>query len=219
MELLNPTTTTSKSPFLGGYGVAMEYLMLRDGKSGKNATITSSASDASSLPASSKFAGTKGVIVDSGATDTYLPSAFVHSFKTQFAHFTGGIAYSTEAFSLSASSQEGGDTSQLSKFPEIVFGLSGLNRGEIVEIIMPVSSYLDAIGDGKYAFRVFFSSEDGTILGSNFITGYNVIFDVDKKKISFGRSSCNYEELVPQYTKSPTMKPLRNSFDFLVCFV
>ena len=37
--------------------------------------------------------------------------------------------------------------------------------------------YVDAVGGGKFAFRVYVSESSGAILGANFMKEMNVIFD------------------------------------------
>lgn len=37
--------------------------------------------------------------------------------------------------------------------------------------------YVDSVGGGKYAFRVYVSESSGAILGANFMKEMNVIFD------------------------------------------
>ena len=39
---------------------------------------------------------------------------------------------------------------------------------------------MDSVGGGKYAFRIYLTEGAGTILGANFMTGMNVIFDEGK---------------------------------------
>ena len=40
--------------------------------------------------------------------------------------------------------------------------------------------YVDSVGGGKYAFRVYVSESSGAILGANFMKEMNVIFDEGK---------------------------------------
>lgn len=173
----------------GGYGVALQYVMFRDLKTLANFTVNEG-------PA--RYTGTKGVIIDSGATDTYLPASVATAFKTAFKHATG-MTFSTESFQS--------DDKLIAKLPDIVFGFAGPNHGEVVEIAMPVANYVDSVGENKYSFRIFLSDETGTILGSNFLNGYNTVFDVDRGMIGMAKSSCNYEEIVPHITRSPSARP------------
>lgn len=95
----------------------------------------------------------RGIIVDSGTTDTYLPSALADGFKTAFKAASKGIVYSTGNFPLTAA--------QMAQLPDIAFDLLPLNTaapsssgsnsssGEAVTIRMPVTSYLDSVGQGK----------------------------------------------------------------------
>jgi hypothetical protein len=64
---------------------------------------------------------------------------------------------------------------------------------------MPWTNYLDNVGENLYDMRVGFTETRGAVvLGSNFMTGYNVIFDTEGGKIGFAQSTCNYEEFDPQ---------------------
>jgi hypothetical protein len=41
---------------------------------------------------------------------------------------------------------------------------------------------VDSVGGGKYALRVYLSEAAGTILGANFMSGMNVIFDEGERR-------------------------------------
>lgn len=155
--------------------------------------------------------GAKGVIVDSGTTDTYLPLAIKNAFMDAFRKATDGqLVYSGENVKLSAS--------QLVLLPDIVFSFSqapSTNNGttaapaESIEIRMPPASYLDVVGDGQYAYRVYLSERQGAVLGANFMNGYNVIFDAEGGRIGFAKSTCNYEEFAPVLSSAPTPSPTK----------
>ena len=68
----------------------------------------------------SKYNTGKGIIVDSGTTDSYLPSSVASSFKRVFKSLTG-MSYSNSALSLSVE--------QLKKLPIIVFRLKTTEGG------------------------------------------------------------------------------------------
>lgn len=153
----------------------------------------------------------RGIIVDSGTTDTYLPSALADGFKTAFKAASKGIVYSTGNFPLTAA--------QMAQLPDIAFDLLPLNTaapsssgsnsssGEAVTIRMPVTSYLDSVGQGKYTFRIYLTEKSGGVLGANFMNDLNVIFDVDNQRLGFVKSTCNFEEFNSPVTNTPTMAP------------
>jgi hypothetical protein len=180
-------------PQIGGsYGVSLQYIMFRE-KSGVNHTINEPAA---------KLSGAKGVLIDSGATDTYLPSSIASSFVQSFKK-ASGIQFSSDNFKLTEE--------DVNRMPDIIFGFLGVNN-EILEVVMPMSSYIESTGDDGYTFRIFLSEKDGTILGSNFLNNYNFIFDSENSRIGFARSTCNYEEIAPRYTSTPTAAP--TTFDY-----
>jgi hypothetical protein len=73
---------------------------------------------------------------------------------------------------------------------------------------MPWTSYVDSVGGGKYAFRIYLSEGQGVVLGANFMNGYNIIFDPDGSKIGFAKSICKYEDFAVPLTRSPTIAPI-----------
>ena len=70
----------------------------------------------------SKYNTGRGIIVDSGTTDSYLPSSVASSFKRVFKSLTG-MSYSNSALSLSVE--------QLKKLPIIVFRLKTTEGREV----------------------------------------------------------------------------------------
>eukprot|EP00602_Paraphysomonas_sp_CaronLab_P002359 CAMPEP_0185031664 /NCGR_PEP_ID=MMETSP1103-20130426/19253_1 /TAXON_ID=36769 /ORGANISM="Paraphysomonas bandaiensis, Strain Caron Lab Isolate" /LENGTH=700 /DNA_ID=CAMNT_0027567257 /DNA_START=346 /DNA_END=2449 /DNA_ORIENTATION=- len=128
-----------------------------------------------------------GVIIDSGTTDTYLPSRLSADFVRAFELATG-IKYSNKPMTLTAK--------QIEKLPNIRIKLQGVSGhdDDVVELIMPLSSYADTDGKGKYTFRVYLTESSGGVLGANFMRGMNIIFDDYHQKVGFASSSCRYED-------------------------
>ena len=53
------------------------------------------------------------------------------------------------------------------------------------------SPFHATVGGGKYAFRIYLTEGSGIVLGANFMTGMNVIFDPPNKGIRIINSLCN----------------------------
>jgi len=62
--------------------------------------------------------------------------------------------------------------------------------------MMPFRNYLESVGD-KFQFSIFATETEGAVLGANFMIGSNVIFDVEKNRIGFAYSECNYQSINP----------------------
>lgn len=155
-------------------------------------------SESTSISASSSlYNNGKGTIVDSGTTDTYLPAAINSKFTSLFKSISG-VGYSNGNVQLSQD--------QLRKLPDIVFIMEGVD-GSDMTVVMPWSSYVDSVGGGKYAFRVYLTESSGAVLGANFMNGNNVIFDSEGKRIGFSPSVCKYEDFGIPLTRKPTSKP------------
>lgn len=133
------------------------------------------------VPTSSLNTG-KGAIVDSGTTDTYLPSSIRAEFTMLFRKISG-ISYSNTNIHISRM--------QYLKLPDIYFTLEGKD-GTPFTITMPATSYVEQVSKGKYAFRIYLTEDSGVVLGGNFMNGMNVIFDQDNGRIGFAKSSCQY---------------------------
>ena len=135
--------------------------------------------------------GRKGVIVDSGTTDTYLPASIKNSFEKLFKKLSGGIVYSNNNMILKQD--------QYDSLPIIIYRLEGVD-GKHVHIENHPSSYAESLGNGNYAFRVYLSEPSGAVLGANFMNNHNVIFDIENKRVGFVKSTCKYDHLKENFT-------------------
>ncbi len=125
----------------------------------------------------------RGSIVDSGTTDTYLPSALFSNFAQMFKSISGQ-KYKNEPLSLSKE--------QYAKLPTIVYRIEAMEAGKYVEISVHPSSYVEKQASGKFVPRVYLTEGTGAVLGANFMDRHNVIFDVDNMRVGFVKSDCTY---------------------------
>ena len=144
-----------------------------------------------------KYSAGKGVIVDSGTTDTYLPMGVKDAFSRVFQEITG-YAFSSKNIKLTEA--------ELAKIPDVVFVIQGVN-GEPFDVVMPWNNYMDKVGTDLYAFRIYLTEGSGAVLGANFMDGYNVIFDKSNKRVGFAKSDCVYESFAVKETEAPTYAP------------
>ena len=133
----------------------------------------------------------KGVIVDSGTTDTYLPSAISSAFQSLFKKLCG-TSYTRSTFSISEE--------EVKALPTVVLHLqkwhpSGKST-EYVQVEMPPTRYLELsnkagkAGKPMYVFRLYLTERSGGVLGANFMTGQNVEFDQKQQRVGFAPSHC-----------------------------
>jgi len=135
----------------------------------------------------------KGAIIDSGSTDTFLPKAIVTFFRRLLSKYAG-TDISLGPFTLPS----GVNSETFRKaLPTFVFSLKAAptdkDSSSSIEILMPPGRYLESVGTDKYQLSIYATESEGMVLGANFMTGYNVIFDSDKNRIGFALSECNYE--------------------------
>jgi len=152
----------------------------------------------------------KGVIVDSGTTDTYLSKTAAPAFKNAWKEATGGRAYSHSPVKLSDEELHRLPTVLVqchaysaTKDPSIddynsIPGYTGdldPSSPEDLLIAIPATSYMDYSPTTKlYTSRLYFTETAGGVLGSNTMQGHNVVFDWEHHRIGFAESSCSYDK-------------------------
>jgi hypothetical protein len=125
----------------------------------------------------------RGTIVDSGTTDTYLPSALHNNFSKLFRAISG-FKYKNEVISI--------DKSRYLKLPSIIYRLESVQEGEFVDLVVHPDSYMENQGLDRYVPRVYVTESVGAVLGANFMDRKNVIFDIDRMRVGFASSECRY---------------------------
>ena len=146
---------------------------------------------AKSLGAGShKFIAGKGTIVDSGTTDTYLPSDITRKWVSLFAEMSGGMQYNNKMQHMS--------DADFARLPTLVYRLESFDGKGTVDVESPPSAYTETVvlpnGSVRRTHRVYTTEGAGVVLGSNFMLGHNTIFDIDGGKIGFAPSKCTYTE-------------------------
>jgi Xylanase inhibitor N-terminal len=151
----------------------------------------------------------KGVIVDSGTTDTYLNQAVAREFNRAWKRATGK-AYSHASIRLTAEELRTLPTilvqchaythkadpsiEDYSSIPGYAGQLDPRNPNDLL-IAIPATSYMDYSAITKmYTSRVYFTETAGGVLGSNAMQGHNVVFDWENGRIGFAESSCSYDK-------------------------
>ena len=132
--------------------------------------------------------GVKSCIVDSGTTDTYFSQTIANDFKAIFKRLSGivytndNIALTNEALkklpNIVLTFQSAATSEDPSESPSRAMSAAG-GGASTFQLLMPWTSYVDSVGDGKYAFRIYLNEPGGFLLGANFMNGYNIIFDAD----------------------------------------
>lgn len=155
----------------------------------------------------------KGVIVDSGTTDTYLNKRVGREFKKAWKKITG-LPYSHVPISLTPE--------QLHSLPTVLIQCQAATRTkdpsiedysaipgytgdldpsapEDLLIAVPATNYMDYSPITKrYMSRLYFTEGSGSVLGANTMQGHNVVFDWENGRVGFSESSCAYDkESVP----------------------
>jgi hypothetical protein len=125
----------------------------------------------------------KGVIVDSGTTDTFFVRSSSRAFLSAF-ESAAGIKYSEDKMVIRAE--------DLASLPNITIVLEGMTpTDDDIELSIPAEKYLTLSDDGKYYYGNFhFSERSGGVLGASTMMGYDVVFDTENKRIGFAESKC-----------------------------
>lgn len=151
-----------------------------------------------------------GLIVDSGTTDTYLPSSINSAFKSAYKQITG-TEYSNSPVQLTHEQVlalptilivvEPFDPDADDMDPETTVGLAGKtispSSPKDIVIAIPASHYMEYVpSSNTYVPRVYLSERSGGVLGANTMMSHDVVFDAEHRRIGFSESDCNYDELV-----------------------
>jgi hypothetical protein len=151
----------------------------------------------------------KGVIVDSGTTDTYLNQAVAREFNRAWKRATGK-AYTHAPIRLTPEELRSLPTilvqchaythkadpsiEDYGSIPGFAGQLDPRNPNDLL-IAIPATSYMDYSAVTKmYTSRVYFTESAGGVLGSNAMQGHNVVFDWENGRIGFAESSCSYDK-------------------------
>ncbi len=126
----------------------------------------------------------KGTIIDSGTTDTYLPSVLHSHFTTLFKQLSGGMTFKNEMM------QFANEERMNQVLPTVIYRLAGMAEGEFVDIEVLPESYMEKVGQGKYIPRIYLTESIGAVLGANFMNNHLIVFDIDQAKVGFAKSKC-----------------------------
>ena len=153
-----------------------------------------------------------GVIIDSGTTDSYLPSFLKKPFKDAF-NEVSKTSFGSGVFALSKEEvekfpsilvqlkgAEKVDESELknqdgSSFVGLANGLDSANPNDVVMEIRPIHYFEFLRSREKWESRFHLTESSGGVLGANAIAGHDILFDTDKQRIGIAQSDCDYSQL------------------------
>lgn len=154
--------------------------------------------------------------VDSGTTCTYLPSSLHDTLKASWQEMTNGKYSLFSHLYITAE--------ELDELPTIVFELEGTKENETISMEYPPIRYMEKSAGGGYGFCMLAIDGEFT-LGNTFMSGHDVLHDLDNKRLGFAESKCEISllgtkpgtALQPNYTlesdadkeapPAPTLKP------------
>jgi len=169
----------------------------------------------------------RGVILDSGTTDTYLPELlkvpFEDAWKKVFGDSKGAMTkYHHNLVEMthdqvkslptillvlsghSSSNENHADAVGMARSHKDMFKeskLASISKSDVV-VAIPPAHYMEESSTypGKYTARLYFTERYGaqSILGSNVLMGHEVNFDAGKGRVGFSESHCDYERYVTE---------------------
>jgi len=166
------------------------------------------------LPFQSKSVNSgKGVIIDSGTTDTYLSKTLAEDFGKSWKEITG-MPYSNTALKLSKDAVDNLPTLLLQfegwGFDEkgendLMLGMQGAvglvgaldpeNPGDVL-IAIPASHFMEySPSKDTYTSRLYFTETRGGVIGANAMQGHDVLFDWENERVGIAESTCDYSQI------------------------
>ncbi|CAJ1959392.1 unnamed protein product [Cylindrotheca closterium] len=188
------------------WSTTIRKIYLRDGSAGESVKPTNKKAKTVEVKFDNQLQG----IVDSGTTDSYLPSIIAEAFKGAYEQLTGKEyggdkpevlsaadleKMPTVILQLVASSDENGDKDY--KTPGLAGAMDDSNPYDVL-LAIPPSHYMEYDDeDETYTPRIFLDKSGETFtLGANAMMGHDVLFDAENDRIGWAESSCNYTGLV-----------------------
>ncbi len=161
----------------------------------------------------------EGIIIDSGTTDTYLPSSIKEKFEDAFEELYGYTMYDTiynfnpeeivfedlptiiiqlrrakNVFDYDDDAYEGSEDEYE---PKLLAGSLDETSPDDVIIEIPPNHYLSYNKKRKkLQTRIHIDDDDGFgLLGANFMFNYDILFDMDNSRVGFARSDCDHAQI------------------------
>ena len=136
----------------------------------------------------------KGCILDSGTTDTYLPSSLSKAFEAAVHNWTGGLTDFSRRLRVKIYT-----FAQFQALPEITFVLA--NNATIS--IHP-NNYMEGVlfqdgteevqswkGTKQLTNRIYLEDKEGAVLGANALLGHDILYDVQGHQIGIAKAECS----------------------------
>jgi len=135
----------------------------------------------------------KGCILDSGTTDTYLPSKLQEPVGEAAMRHSGGMLDFTDETRVRNFSFEDFHT-----LPDLTFVFAGN-----VTLVMEAKQYMEGVtltpegevqsweGTKVLTNRVYLEEDNGAVLGANAMLGYDILFDSQAHHVGIARAQCH----------------------------
>eukprot|EP00581_Thalassiosira_minuscula_P010393 CAMPEP_0183710418 /NCGR_PEP_ID=MMETSP0737-20130205/6150_1 /TAXON_ID=385413 /ORGANISM="Thalassiosira miniscula, Strain CCMP1093" /LENGTH=701 /DNA_ID=CAMNT_0025938683 /DNA_START=169 /DNA_END=2274 /DNA_ORIENTATION=- len=198
----------------GFYAVHLKSVYLREGGGVSAQTAQADMGRMHKLAIDENQLNRGNVIVDSGTTDSYFTSALAGPFKKKWKELTGKD-YNHNPVSLTPE--------QIDALPTIVLVISGYDGENVgdepngdpntianyagdtdlsanprdIVVAIPAAHYMEYDPDNKKFVPRFYTEESsGSVLGANAMMGHDVYFDIERSRIGFAESNCDYVSLL-----------------------
>jgi hypothetical protein len=155
----------------------------------------------------------KGVIIDSGTTDTYLHTSLAESFDSIWKEVVPGGKYMNKPMKLSQEEllllptilvefAAYDDFTWHAKWREHEDTIINNNKNDQkkkktrqVVLAIPATHYMEySPVDETYTPRIYFTESKGSVIGANAMQGHNILFDSQNSRIGFAESTCVYQD-------------------------
>lgn len=174
---LEPMKFSTLSQSHGYYSLHVENVTVG------NVSITESPS------ALDAFATGKGTILDSGTTDTFLPKQIATTLAQVWKDWSG-LQHSNEPRFYSLNEFE--------QLPDVTITFT-----DNVTLVIPPENYMEGIpssmddnkpfwsGKHKLTNRLYVDEAQGAVLGANAMFGYDILFDIQDRRVGIARADCS----------------------------
>ncbi|ETV94585.1 hypothetical protein H310_11853 [Aphanomyces invadans] len=141
----------------------------------------------------------RNVIIDSGTTDSYFPSAYAGTWNDLFLATTGK-QYLVEGGGCDENMYP---DDVVQAMPPFEIHMQGADPGQSVVLSIPATQLFPADSDGNRCGSMHFTeTSGGGVIGANFMMHHEFVFDPDAKRVGFSKAACEYRGLDAELTES-----------------
>ena len=162
----------------------------------------------------------RGMVIDTGTTDSYWSPEIGQAFKREFLLAFGHGYEDEDEDEQNNNGHFPSSLHDLSIFPTITLQVKGEPGEPDFPLTISPSRYLDRTFNG-FAGNIHLNEDSGGVLGARTLSEHDIIFDRQHHRIGFAPARCDDQKKIvqPEPTQEISSPPLEREFVMLSCIL